>query len=389
MSRRLPQPKLTSNASTTVAFRPDVDHEIMSHRFYGASIRHVATWDVRRIHDPLGLATLVAFCYLEATTGNFQNFRLHSDAVKVILRGAHHELLPQGNTLLAAWVDIEAQTWWRRVYFGTPDFFFNSSLDSWIDLEPQITSKLHAVDTKRASVLLILCESYRVYCQAVLTSFQQASSLDGHIQKLSEQSQLLHHWHARLSTDDLPVVQSRDSMSFRSHEAAMNFAYYITAKVVQSVRPLELLQNHSSDKSAYSEAEEWITLLLKIADTISWKDCIRLNIYRLGFADLLLTCALHSHTPAIGLKLQMWLEEVVELTDIEEGNFPVCQILSALRLVNEERKNGWDVFALFQAMDDGGGSGKFGSYLSQDLRSLVVYARSRETGQLCVYQRPV
>ena len=139
----------------------------------------------------------------------------------------------------------------------------------------------------------------------------------------------------------------------------------------------------------YEEVEAWILILLRIAAGISWKHCVRQNVYTVGFTGLLLACMLKSRNPATGLWIQRWLEEHLKGDEFEEGNFPVFQVLETVRLVNRERADGWDVLSLFQTVDDRGGSGKLGSYHSQRLVSLLVYARCRSTGSMQSYCRMI
>ncbi|KAK7415542.1 hypothetical protein QQX98_005788 [Neonectria punicea] len=167
----------------------------------------------------------------------------------------------------------------------------------------------------------------------------------------------------------------------------MNFAYYVAARVMQCIGPLHSLERASTVEidQMYEETETWVLLLLRVTAGISWKECIRLNVYTIGLAGLLLACALRSRSLATGLWIQSWLEERLNGDEFEEGNFPVFQILDALRLINRERRNGRDVFSLFQTVNDGGGSGKFGSYHSQIISSLLVYGRCRTTGEMYSY----
>ncbi|ETN45718.1 uncharacterized protein HMPREF1541_09551 [Cyphellophora europaea CBS 101466] len=417
LSRRLPQRKLIFSAKApAMSFRPDGDHESLSYEHYGIVMHRLATWHPRNFdaNPVFGLALLVMFCYLESSMGNFRNFHLHSKAIKVLVQNHSDTVLQCGLALLAAWIEVEAQSWWRRVYFSTPEFHQGKHSGSPQLLEPQLAAALHTSNTPRASILLILCESHRLNSTAVLVRWGQRhdekllesvdtcadhgpNTLERYTAQLECQSKMLDNWHASQSSTDLPISpvalcpQSSlgQPLRFRSHDAAMNFAYYATARVMQCIQPLQILGLASTAglPSAYKEAEIWISLLLGIAAGIDWRECIRLNVYRVGFASLLLACALRSHNLAIGASMQTWLEERLQNTDFEEGNFPVFQVLGTLRLINRERSRGWDVISLHQIEDDGGGSGKLSSYHSQDLQSLVVYGRSRATGELRVYQR--
>jgi hypothetical protein len=203
-------------------------------------------------------------------------------------------------------------------------------------------------------------------------------------------SDLADYWHEKGKNlaSDYPE-QAIEPLHFKSHASAMNFAYYITARVLQCLEPLESLHKGCliNNDEGCQETERWIQVLLRIAAGIDWEQCVRLNTYKVGFASLLLACALRTRRLETGLWMQNWLDGHLKGFHFEEGNFPVFQILGTLRLINHERMSGRDVLALFQTMDDQGGSGKLGSYHSQRLSSLWIYGRCRRTGVKCSYRR--
>ncbi|KAK7427809.1 hypothetical protein QQZ08_005747 [Neonectria magnoliae] len=371
-------------------------------------------------HPILGLAVLVLFCYLESSMGNFQEFRLHSEGVENLMKTYTEYVIPHGSGLLAAWVEIEMQNWWRRAYFGVPDFYRDCSVPL---ICPELEAILTMANDQRASVLWILCESHRLNTAAIVTCWDgrinqlmEIKSRSNHADVLEEahprkrlsqtdyvalmnaQAEKLDHWYASLPPSDLPqhmgdqeIINPEglaiNALRFNSHNSAMNFAYYVAARVMQCIGPLHSLERASAADidQTYEETETWVLLLLRVTAGISWKECVRLNVYTIGLAGLLLGCALRSRSLATGLWIQNWLEERLNGNEFEEGNFPVFQILDALRLINCERRNGRDVFSLFQTVNDGGGSGKFGSYHSQVINSLLVYGRCRATEEMYSY----
>ncbi|UNI24303.1 hypothetical protein JDV02_010840 [Purpureocillium takamizusanense] len=430
LSRTQPQRKLfKASACPGLCFRPDAGHESLSCEHYGAAMRKMARWSHQDFDaQPIvGLAVLVLFCYLESSMGNFREFRLHSEAIKTLLRRYTSHVVSKGAELLAAWVEIDVQNWWRRAYFSTPDFPRSPGFES---LHPQLEAALIATADRRAIILSILCESHRLNTAAILSCWDafkdndsttisystsprptatgttqrtKPTTLTEYVALLKTQSEMLNGWHAFLPGHDLPMSSHQEQihpaqgeplfqpLHFRSHRSAMNFAYYVTARVMQCTGPFESLDAASPGcvdlDVAYQEAEIWISILLRIAAGIDWDECIQSNVYSVGFTGLLLACSLRTRSHVVGLWVQNWLEERLMGDDFEEGNFPVFQILDTIRLINDERSRGWDVLALFQTVDDGGGSGKFGSYHSQCMGSLWVYGRCRDTGDMCLYRR--
>ena len=430
LSRSLPQRKISSpSAVAGLCFRPDAGHESISHAHYGAVMRKMAGWTRGDFDlDPsLGLVVLVLFCHLESSMGNFREFRIHSGGTRRLIQVYSDWVVRRGVGLLAAWVEVEMQNWWRRVYFSTPDFHRDhGSLSLPYPLESVLSTGVHP----RAAVLLILCESHRLSNAAIISAWdiwggEDFSSADNtsllgttrarnyggglsvgdYAALLSVQAAKLDSWLRLLPASDLPrewqvaegnlLPDGNDldilPLRFNSHASAMNFAYYLTARVMQCTDPLESLgfpPRTDPDFDHGEEVEAWISLVLRVAAGIDWRDCPRLNVFTVGLASLLLSCALRSRRPATGIWIQTWLEQRLLVgNDFEEGNFPVFQVLETVRLVNRERAGGMDVFALFQTVDEGGGGGKLGSYHSQSLVSLCVYGRRRATGGLCVYRR--
>ncbi|KAL2108535.1 hypothetical protein VUR80DRAFT_3698 [Thermomyces stellatus] len=429
LSRVLPQRKIASVSSIGgLCFRPDAGHESMSYEHYGAVMRKMARWGHRDFdaNPGLGLAVLILFCYLESSMGNFREFRLHSEGTRRLMHAYSDWIVCRGGGLLAAWVEVEMQNWWRRVYFGTPDFHRNHGS---LSLPAPLEGVLNTGDHQRAAIVMILCESHRLNNAAIVSawdahrdkgslaaddvallpgsagtqSYGEGLSVGDYAALLRAQSKKLDRWLDRLPVSDLPerwqyamkdvgpdgAEPDIQPLRFNSHVSAMNFAYYVTARVMQCTGPIETLEApcQADLDEAYEETEAWVSLLLRIAAGIRWEDCLHRNVFTIGFTGLLLACALRSRRLAAGIWMQNWLEERLKGKDFEEGNFPVFQILEAVRLINRERMNGMDVLALFQTVDDGGGSGKLGSYHSQMLVALCVYGRDRSSGGLCSYQR--
>jgi hypothetical protein len=423
ISRKLPQRRLfTSSNSLGCFFRPDYGHEAFSSELYGSALRRMSCWSSERFDsNPMqAFAVLVLFCYVESSMGYFKGFYIHSQGIENLLKKSANRIFPQGAGLLAAWVEIKMQNWWRRAYFGVPDLFqgYSRSL-----LRPELQPIANTRGHHTATILWILCESQRLNTAALIacwarhgmsrqtrentvstfvhrtnSTLEQPSISSGIVAMMKIYSEKLEEWRTSVSLVEIEA-NSRglkrfnlkspedDPIYFSSHKLAMNTAYYVVARVMHCAEPLQTFANTSMQNidERYEEIEAWIFMLLRIAAGISWEDCVCLNAYTIGFTGLLLACALSSRRLETGLWIQNWLEKRLDQDGIEEGNFPVFQILDAMRLINRERENGLDVVALFQTVDDGGGKGKFGSYSSQLISSMLVYGRCRRTGKLASY----
>lgn len=425
LSRKLPQRRLfNSSGSPWFSFRPDAGHECLSSELYGSALRKMLRWSSEEfdLYPMLAFIVLVLFCYVESSMGNFKEFYTHSQGVENLLKKSANLVFPHGAGLLAAWIEVKMQNWWRRAYFGVPEFF-QACTDPLLD--PKLQLILDTDSGRTATILWILCESHRLNTAARIACWTRARQPDNgrttrksttltdntassseHTMPFSEfvtlmemYSEKLEIWRASFPdwikvTGDPNCPKYLDLRSpeneaiyFPSHKLAMNMAYYVAARVLHCYGPLESFTSasiHNID-DIYEETEAWIFILLRIAAGISWEECISLNAYTIGFAGLLLSCALCSRRLETGLWIEEWLENRLEPGRFEEGNFPVFQILDAVRLINRERRNGVDVVSLFQTVDDGGGRGKFGSYSSQRIWSMLVYGRCRSTGELISY----
>ncbi|KAM5347290.1 hypothetical protein ACJ41O_010295 [Fusarium nematophilum] len=408
LSRLLPQRKSFEVPGIPgLSFRPDSGHKTSSQKYYYSALRRISDLVQQSSSDSVvTLAVLILFCYWETSMGSFRDFAIHSDGATKLIESQERTLLQQGTVgagLMAAWVRAQMNNWWRRMHFSTPEF---QRKQAPMSIEPDVEASLCTAGDRKALILVILCESLRIYSSAVVDLWDllgrditdedgepRAVSSDGdaclrpYASLMRLQSRKLSDWHTNVPLSELPITSFQvvktvaldentltvEPLRFQSHDAAMNYAYYITSRIMQSSGVF-----HAYDDSAIEGVEQWILVLLRIAAGIDWEECVRLNTYSIGFSGLLLTCAVQSRRPAVGLWIQDWLEERQRTSHLEEGSFPVLQILQVLRAVNRERARGRDVLAVFQTVDDGGGEGKFHSYHSQTLTSVMVYARSRE-----------
>ncbi|KAL6361020.1 hypothetical protein LRP88_04482 [Fusarium phalaenopsidis] len=429
LSRMLPQRKSFDFSSNPgFSFRPDSSHKTKSQKYYYSAIRGISDWvkNNSESQTTTTLATLILFCYWESSMGNFRDFSVHSGGATKLIEAQESTLVQQGFVgygLMAAWVRAQMNNWWRRMHFSTVEF---QRKQDPVSISPNVELILDLVGDIKASVLVMLCESLRIYSSAVVgywdlfrdppptnkdsqpgsqTPTTSSASREGdaclypYTLLMKAQARKLNDWHTKLPLSQLPITSfhsagpatSEDSrltvepLYFQSHDSAMNYAYYITARIIQSA---DLLKDQKSTTSA-QETDRWALILVQIAAGIDWEECIRLNTFAIGFSGLLLVCAMHTSNPAIGLWIQNWLEERQRTSHLEEGSFPVLQILQVLRAVNHERARDRDVFAVFQTVDDGGGEGKFHSYHSQTLTSVMMYGKEKDTENMVSYSVPV
>ncbi|KAI1090799.1 hypothetical protein F5B19DRAFT_461660 [Rostrohypoxylon terebratum] len=431
LSRLLPRARQVSpldSPNLRSSFRPDVDQQSMSGIFSSSAMRSVAQWtqsDFDR-DSTTALAVLTLFCCFESLMSNFQGFYLHSAAVEVLL-DTHQDFMSEPDTyersLIAAWVQSRLHNWWRRFHFATVTFQREHPPLFPLLLTQPGSSYLGPVlgHDRRVSILVILCESYRLsaaslmlYCDGTADIGLVASRDDEILlemqeshwpqpyrllslqEQLNHQTKSLSDWYAQLAPSELPAdlyltdyANARyrrntlqiKPLQFESHDAAMNFAYFVTAQILHRTEFLDNLESRNrlaengDDDDYYNlnTTEKWILILLRIAAGIDWDACRRLNAYTIGLSGLLLTCVLRSTNPAVSFWVQSWLGQRYQAGCLEEGSFPIYQILQVLQIINEEKSSDRHVYAVCQPTDDGGGMGKFDSYNSQRLGFVLLY----------------
>lgn len=204
----------------------------------------------------------------------------------------------------------------------------------------------------------------------------QDSDVSEYIAMLENQGQKLDDWESRLLPLELPAEPLEDEFStirpllFTSHDNAMNYAYYVVARIMQCTDNLVNLKRQMPDKT--QNTAYWLTILLRVIAGLDKTSCSRLNIYSIGVSSLLLACLPRCPDPAIGSWIEAWLLDLLASSVLEEGSFPVAQALAVARLVNGERNAGNEVCAIGLVEDDGGGGGKYDSYNSQFIDRVVV-----------------
>ncbi|KAM3523356.1 hypothetical protein MY4038_008224, partial [Beauveria bassiana] len=308
LSRTSPQRRLLMGPGMREQnFRPNTGHESVSQEIYGSVMKKMARWSVQDFgaHPILGLAVITVFCLIESAMGSFQAFGLHYDGAISLIKDlglAARGIAQRGQacTLLATLVEIRMQMWWRRVYFGTRDFHRNRPK---VSLDP-VFSHVSGFESRRASILSILCESHRInnaaiiahwdlYCHAdsgsllgddTTGSLQQM--IEPFAQKIRYEKDRLDAWDLLFSlsgrVEDTDMLHATAAtlkvrpLHMPSHTEAMDYAYYIASRVLQCPGPLYSLYTQRSEemRKRYTEVESWIHLLLRVVAGMDWQDCV-------------------------------------------------------------------------------------------------------------------
>lgn len=385
MSRRCPEQ--SSYLQSVESHTPNRNHQITSQFYYTSAVGQVAK--VIRTLTPQSsiqtLAVLVIFCYIESTMGTFPGFACHADGIATLFHTNQAALTTNtGRHLFAAYILSKQQNWWRRQNFTSLCLQRNQPS---LSLQADTLEILRSVDAKRTMVTSILCESYRLNTMGLLQLWDDLRqgidpSVENFVLLLDLESKKLDEWESNLSPRELPRESSRSfdirgkgrhrALLFESHSAAMNYAYYIAARIMHGLEPhpgTECITLH------------WMTTLVQIVDGLDEKSCAQKNVYSIGISSLLMACVLRSRDIHIGQWVEDWLRNLSRYSILEEGSFPVAQALAAVVLINTERSHGNEVYAIGLPEDDGGGSGKYSSYHSQSPDKILMQGIRKETGE--------
>ncbi|KAL4790471.1 hypothetical protein BDV19DRAFT_382308 [Aspergillus venezuelensis] len=361
-------------------FSPNLVHQTRSQLYYSSAIREFASLNQFhiRFRAEMVFTVLVLFAYIESSMGNFQGFQCHVQGLENVLmelHGAMEEVTLKA--LLSAWMQV------RFV-------------------------------ERRVMVLSILCESHRLYSKEVLRHWnpvvgqgamfrdkQPCSNVEPGTpsQRLTEQERKLDEWLLRLPPPEQPMILDSDPgfysqpliicnkssapLYFQTHDAALNFAYYVIARILQCTSSLEQGRTPGPDRSARVCVEDdWVRLLIRIARGTRMPDSISRNSYTIGFSDSMLAAVLRCQNASLGTEIQSWMEELEKLQPTEEGAFPIYQTLAVVRAVNRRREIEREVFGVTLPTDDAGGTPKFTVYNSQTISALLFHERYLIPGEL-------
>ncbi|CAG8927929.1 unnamed protein product [Penicillium salamii] len=395
ISRIQAEPKSSANIVSSSSYRPSLQHQTRSQLYYSSAIKNFTSLTSHDYNNNLHLilVILVTFGYLESSMGNFHGFNCHVQGLSgflVELRQATED--PLIRDLLAAWFQSQFLVWWARTYFSSLEV--QRHLPS-IHLPAVFSESPGSLYERRAVVLSMLCESHRVNTKETLGrwAWSVTNPESFHVEtkppwavELENASKRLDTWILHLPLSEQPIKEATSSHSpilFQSHDAALNFAYYATARIMQCLSFLYSLQTHDSRGlfNGCAETEKWVLLLLQIAQGVDLRTSITMNTYTIGFSGLLLAASLRCQDLSLGVRIEQWLQNLESMQPTEEGAFPVYQTLAVVKAINQQRMIGRDVFGVSQPVDDGGGTPKFYGYNSQMIRSLLMHGRCRASGE--------
>ncbi len=418
LGRSLPEAQVErlSEDRLLTSYRPSREHQHHSQGYYILAIRDLANLPASYYvsHAISTLAIMLLFSYIEIGTGSFRGFSMHIHGAEQLISTQLPSLSldATGRKLLGVWTRLRSYQWCQQRPLSWADFQRSLGLLSSGD------AILWVYDMRRETIIQIFGESYHLNCISLLVRVPQSivhadgedsGSLflgkEGCADQLRHRRDLLTKWHSMLKLYDLPIESfstrrfetcageeselSVEPLRFQCHEAAMNYAYYVSSQILQDVHFLDSVPvDGMNGVSGWMRTiSPWTLLLLRIAAGLDHRACAQENTYTVGITTLLVTCALRCRSLLIGKWIEGWLGKFRMLSVFEEGCVPTLQALDILRTVNSERAEGRDIFFLFDG--DGGDNLRLASYSCQNITSLHVYGRDRLTSQYFQARIPI
>ncbi|KAL2837056.1 hypothetical protein BJY01DRAFT_47697 [Aspergillus pseudoustus] len=415
MSRHTPDRRRSLSVQMG-AFSPGLVHQTRSQLYYSSAIRSFASLTHGELISNAAVAftVLVLFAYIESSMGNLMAFNCHAQGLESILLELSRRIGDEASlrAFFAAWMQIRFVVWWARAYYSILDV--HRGLPSVPLPDALLQGCLGSIHERRVVILSIMCESHRLNSSQILSYWSRQAdikapddnrgegndgkSLQRTCEKLVGEARKLDNWILNLPLSEQPLMfdsidfpghacnldDLHTPIYFQSHEAALNFAYYAVARIMQCTCTLHQLQYPNSHQSELisNEEEPWVRLLLRIAKGTDIRMSISRNNYTIGFSGLLLAAALRCQTLSLGIDIEAWLGTLQSLHPTEEGAFPVYQTLAVVKAINQRRTVGRDVFGVTLPVDDGGGSPKFTCYNSQSISTLLLHGRCSFSGAL-------
>lgn len=387
------------------------EHLLNSLEFFGSAMRQIAkSSPAEYMADPITLlSVLILFCYLESARGHFTEFSFHSRAIQeIVTRTAVQPLMEMdgvhGARLLSAYAQTRMHNWWLKVIFSDPETLESQD----ISFEPEMRSHLNIATNRRTFVLSVLCQSYRISLMAIIRQAKRSPRanladdcvLQAYYDSIQVQQQVATDWHALVAVHDLPIegyedgqlASGPDTLSlnvkpvhFNSHTAAMNYAYYVTARVIQcsGVYGSPVLEPHFLPKADMTTTRFWAELLLRIAAGLDWERCLLLNRHTIGISSLLVACALRCPELDISLWIEDWLgRRCAKSERVHEGSVLLERALQMMQLINRKRLIGRDALAICYMDADRVDKSHAGT-------AVLAYCRIRATGAIAYRRIPL
>ncbi|KAE8155893.1 hypothetical protein BDV40DRAFT_310439 [Aspergillus tamarii] len=201
--------------------------------------------------------------------GNFRGFYCHVQGMMNLLvewRGGAGDVTIK--PLVSSWMQTQYAVWWACAYFTS------------LDIHQQLPSIPLPISLKEA--LSIMCESHRLNFEAVLQHFREVAPEEevkheinqGYaecVSLLCQEATKLDELLLHLPPSEQPIYEPNGTRStaiyLQSHDAVLNYAYHVVARIMQLAGLLRELYNQATPdhKDECYKTELWVQILVEIA----------------------------------------------------------------------------------------------------------------------------
>lgn len=408
-------------------FSPNKEHQSYGRMYYNIAKHELATADYNEQEPTAVLATLMLFVYIESHIGSFRGAAFHHHGIEHLLSSRHGFCEQSAFTrdLVRSWTSLRAQNWRHRIPFTVLDFQ-KSLLDIGLStnqlLDPsEARDEVVMVDMLQSwrLSLMVLFERYagrgdmenissrccRDYYERILLGVTQSWKPkvpipdEDYEALLREQRTELDRWYAALPPSHLPheSVGSENSardplqlgqppLQFPSHQTAMNYVYYVAARIFQSRESIEellalpSLSPHQLAQLDPPGVNHWLLLLLRTISSLDLMACARYSSYSIGILEILHMC--HLRLPQCSKIVQSGVHYMItgyaNNCITHEGSRPILGFQRVFEEIEEQRNLGTDLFYITPRFSPDSQR----QLVSDDTNSSVVYGRDRATGKI-------
>ncbi|RDW58354.1 hypothetical protein BP5796_12284 [Coleophoma crateriformis] len=420
-------------------YGPNAKHQTYGRRYYNIAKRELAELDYDREDKASILAVLLLFVLIESHIGSFHGAAFHHHAIEHLL-SSHYSACQSsafGRGLISVWTALRAHSWSYRIPFTLLDF-----KKTLLELGINIRIVLDPFEARAEAVVVNMLQSWRLSLMMLFERYTGRGDMESissqccrdvyrRIQSpmkgppwtpktpiedenyesfLHEERQKLDAWHAALPLSHLPIESfssanggrpspdlkypsASQCLKFQNYQAAINYAYYVVARILQSEAAMDeylSMKPHCEyPEQLNSETNHWLLILLRIISGMDIVACAQQSYYYVSLLEIIKICRLR--LPQYSSALCRLADELVqEFTDhcmVYDGPVLIPSFRKELGEIEEQKMLSKDLFYIMPRNSPD--TKKQPSCSRAPAAPVMVYGRDRITGRLfCGYISP-
>jgi hypothetical protein len=408
------------------------DHQMDANCWYNKAKCDLGSMEYDKQHKVAVLATLLLFVHIEAHIGTFRGTAFHHHGIEHLLSSDDTISKSRiGNRLISTWVSSRSQNWSCRIPFTLLNFE-----ETLRRLRVDVDLALDPINARDETVTIIILQSWylslmllferyagrgdiesiaskcvrdiyqRISGNQILKIWQPYDQIsdENYTALLHQQRKNLKKWHASLPASQLPIECtntesetfqpsqlemppiSSSRFKFYNQRAAINYAYYIVARILQSSEILnEYLTMVDFDNTAEKislEANHLLSELQQVIASIEVSRCIRYCTYTIGLFQLIRMCQLRlpRHSATICRLAESLVSTLAANCISNDGHVHVSRFTYEHKITEDQRARGRDLFYIMPLVSPDTAVQTNPSDCA--ISSAVVYGRDRASKKL-------